>query len=69
MPYTYRLSSRVAIDPEHHLKLQILASAGVRFMGFDQINLLIHHWIDQAWEDAKLAGLVNNDMLQEVSHG
>jgi hypothetical protein len=35
----------------------------VRWQGFDQKFALVQAWIDDAWEEAKLAGLVTEAML------
>jgi hypothetical protein len=57
------LTARIAVSPKSNLKATILASRAVRWQGFDQKFALVQAWIDDAWEEAKLAGLVTEAML------
>lgn len=59
-----QLTSRIAIDPKTHRKAQVLASAGVRYAGNDQINDLVRFLLEDAWQEAKGAGIVNDKMLK-----
>lgn len=61
------LTSRIATDPQTHRKAQVLASTGVRFGGFDQIGDLVRFLLDDAWQEALNAGLVNEKMLKAQS--
>jgi len=58
-----QLTARIAIDPQTHRKAQILASAGVRYSGFDQIGDLVRFLLEDAWQEALNAELVNEKML------
>jgi len=58
-----QLTARIAIDPQTHRKAQVLASAGVRYSGFDQIGDLVRFLLEDAWQEALNAGLVNEKML------
>lgn len=60
------LTARIATDPLTHQKAQILASKGVRFGGFDQISDLVRSLMEDAWQEAMNAGLVNEKMLAAV---
>ena len=57
------LTARIAIDPQTHRKAQVLASAGVRYAGLDQISDLVRFFIDDAWQNALQAGTVKETML------
>jgi len=59
-----QLTSRIAIDPKTHRKVQVLASAGVRYAGHDQIGDLVRFLLDDAWQEALNAGLVTDAMLE-----
>ena len=58
------LTARIAVKPETSQKVGILASRAVCFMGFDEIGKLIEYMGNDAWEEAKVAGLVTEAMLE-----
>lgn len=59
------LNARIAIDKYAHRKAQVLASRAVRYGGFEQIADLVRFLLDDAWQDALSAGLVQDGMLDQ----
>lgn len=57
------LTARLAVDPQTHLKAQILR--GVRYGGFDEIGALVRFLVDDAWQEALNAGMVKESMLKK----
>jgi hypothetical protein len=57
------LTACIAVTPQSNIKATILASRAVRWQGHAQKCDLVEAWISDAWEEAKLAGLVTEAML------
>lgn len=61
-----RFTARIAVDPLTQRKVQILRA--VRFYGYDQIGAFVEGVVEDAWQEALHAGMVNEKMLKEMKN-
>lgn len=59
-----QFTARLAVRPETQQKAAILASKAVRWDGYEVIGDLVDFLIEDAWQEALLAGKVSAAMLQ-----
>jgi hypothetical protein len=58
-----KYTSRLAVDKPTQLKASVLA--GIRYEGIDTIGGLIRYLVEDAWHEARVAGLVRDSMVAD----